>query len=189
MKGLLFAGCVLACLLVGSGCMTGGYTTMGRTHGPEPDSLALTTHDIIDMSRAKIGDDVIIKMIRTTGSYFNLRSRDVVVLADSGVSDKVLEAMINTGETREYRGSGYYYQPNYPGYWWGAYPYFYPWTFGLSLGYYTPFYHRAYIGPRYGHSVPRYHSGTHYYGRSYSSGNFHSGNRPMGGGRSSGRRR
>ena len=169
MKGMIFAVCVLACLLVGSGCMTGGYTTTDRAVGTEADSLALTKHDIIAMSHAKVGDDVIIKMIRNTDSYFQLKSRDVVELADSGVSDKVIEAMIRTSEAPEEHATRYYYAPSYYPYsWWGAYPYYYPWSLGFSVGYYYPYYRHAYVGAHYGYGVPHYH----YYSTSHSGGHY-----------------
>jgi hypothetical protein len=180
MKGMILAVCVLACLLVGSGCMTGGYTTTERTVLPAADSLALTKHDIIEMSQAKVGDDVIIKMIRTTDSYFRLRSRDVVELADSGVSDKVIEAMIRTPVPQAEPRTGYYYAPYYyPAYWWGAYPFYYPWSFGFSVGYYAPDYHRTYVVPHHVYRKPYYRSGTPYSsGRSYG-GNSHGGGRSV----------
>ncbi len=179
MKGMLFVGSVLACLLVGSGCMTGGYTTYDTGNGPEADSLALSKNDIIDMSRSKVGDDVIIKMIQSTHSYFQLRSRDIVELADSGVSDKVITAMIGTAEPPAVHGSRYYYSPAYyyPPSWWAAYPYYYPWSFGVSLGYYAPYYgYHRYYAPHYGY-------GGHYVGGGhYATGGHYSG----GGGRTIG---
>ena len=190
MKAIVLAVGMTVCLLVGSGCMAGGYTTSDhRAAAPGADSLAMTPHDIIAMSKAKVGDDVIIKMIRNTGSYFQLRSRDVVALADSGVSDKVIAAMIQTADTPEDHGTGYNYAPYYPAYWWGAYPYYYPWSFGFSVGYYAPYYHRAYFGPHYGYGVPRYHYTTHYTGGHYTSGHPYSGGRSINVSRSSGRRR
>lgn len=192
MKGMIFAVCVLACLLVGSGCMTGGYTTTDRTTGTEADSLALSKHDIIAMSRAKVGDDVIIKMMSSTNSYFRLKSRDVVELADSGVSDKVIEAMIRTADAPAAQGSSAYYAPYstpyYPNYWWwGAYPYYYPWSFGFSVGYYyAPYYHHGYGGAHYGYGVPHYYNTSHYSGGHYSSGHYSTGHY-YGGGSSGGR--
>jgi hypothetical protein len=168
MKGMILAAAILVCLLAGSGCVTGGYTTVDEGQGPGTDSLALTKHDIIAMSQAKVGDDVIIKMIRSTDSYFRLRSRDVVELADSGVSDKVIEAMITTAHAPDGHGGRYYYYPSYyypPYYSWGAYPFYYPWTFGFSVGYYAPFYHRAYVAPYYGYGAAHhYYTSAHYYG-------------------------
>ncbi|MBP1647103.1 MAG: hypothetical protein H6Q30_548 [Bacteroidetes bacterium] len=166
---------VLSCLLGLSGCMSGSDTYNDQTQGAEPDTLALSKQDIIDMSRARLSDDVIIKMIRTTDSYFRLRSRDVVALADSGVSDKVIEAMINTSQATERRGVRYYHPP----YWWGPYPYYYPWSFGVSVGYYAPLYGRSYYTP-----YP-YYRGGYYYGGGHLSG----GGAGSGGSRTSGQRR
>jgi hypothetical protein len=186
MKGMIFAVPILVCLLAGSGCMTGGYTTVENGSGAGPDSLALTRHDIIAMSQAKVGDDVIIKMIQSTDSRFRLQSRDVVALADSGVSDKVIEAMISTANAPARKGERYYYYPAYypPYYWWGAYPYYYPWSFGLSVGFYAPYYNHRYYAPHYGYGTSHYYYGSHPYG-AYPSG----GGRSISISRSSGRHR
>jgi hypothetical protein len=187
MKGTIFAVPILVCLLAGSGCMTGGYTTVYDGPRPGTDTLALSRHDIIAMSRAKVSDDIIIKMINSTDSRFHLRSRDVVELADSGVSDKVIEAMINTANTPERNGYRYYYPGYYypPYSWWGAYPYYYPWTYGLSVGFYAPYYYgHRYYAPHYSYGASHYRSVGHPAG-AYPSG----GGRGMRTSRSTGRHR
>ena len=110
------------------------------------------------MSKTGIGDDVIISLINSSGSFYRLRSQDVIELADSGVSDKVIGAMIKTGEPSRYADSSgrYYYEPPFS--WYYGYPYWYePWYssvyFDFWGGFTHPFFsHRAFF-PRYYYST------------------------------------
>jgi hypothetical protein len=147
MKRVVLAAGVLAFLLALAGCTAERSAYYGPRHARAVDSLALLTKaDVIKMSQARIGDGVIISMINKSGSRFDLRPDDVVELADSGVTDTVISAMLKTAEPQ---GEGkqehaYYVYPP----WWG-YGYFYdpfwdPWypSFYLSFGprYYRPFF-------------------------------------------------
>ncbi len=60
----------------------------------------LSLHDIEEMAKNGIQDDVIIAQIQNTNSVFYLTSEEIVELKQSGVSDKVLEFMIKTGGNR-----------------------------------------------------------------------------------------
>ena len=48
------------------------------------------------LSAARVNDDVIISQIRSTGTSFHLSSADIIDLSNSGVSQRVIEFMINT---------------------------------------------------------------------------------------------
>jgi hypothetical protein len=111
----------------------------------------MTTQDVIALSKARVGDNVIINMIDNSGSAFHLRTPDVLALADSGVSDTVISAMMRTDEP--WGGGeepGRYFAGYPPYYWWGASPWLSPWYFssywgGYWGGFYRPYYyHRAY---------------------------------------------
>ena len=62
----------------------------------------LSIADIIGMSRPDpttgrvISDDVVIGTIRSTGSQYNLSPQDLRELSNAGVSDKVVQEMLNT---------------------------------------------------------------------------------------------
>ena len=61
----------------------------------------MSLDDVIAMSRpsqtgARVSDDVLIDYIRTSGSRFDLSPGDIRHLADNGVSDGVVRAMMNT---------------------------------------------------------------------------------------------
>lgn len=57
----------------------------------------LSTDDIKKMSRAGLSDDTIINQVHETKSIFYLSSADIVDLKKSGVSQKVINTMIQTG--------------------------------------------------------------------------------------------
>ena len=93
---------------------------------------AVSADDVIKMSRAGAGVDVIISQIEATRSIFRLTPDEIIMLKEAGVKDDVLEWMIDTGAGTEpyddtyypwdnwvtsYNYYGYrYHYPNYPGY-------------------------------------------------------------------------
>jgi len=147
MKHAVAVGSVVLLLVIAAGCATERGTYYGRRRAPVVDSLDLMTQaDIIRLSQSKVGDGVIINMIRTSGSTFVLRTPDVVALADSGVSDSVITAMLKTTEEpqsgrvmRRFSGSPVWYG----GVW---YPYWDPWYSSLYYGYWPRHYYRPYYG-------------------------------------------
>ena len=56
----------------------------------------LTIDDVISMSRARISDDLIISQIRNSRTVYRLRTADIVDLKRTGVSERVIDFMINT---------------------------------------------------------------------------------------------
>jgi len=70
----------------------------------DPDTLhkidhgqQLSLHDIEAMAENGINDDVIIDQINATHSVFYLSSEDIIHLKKAGVSEKVIDYMIDTG--------------------------------------------------------------------------------------------
>ena len=57
----------------------------------------LSLNDIKAMSEAGISDPVISTQITTTGSIFYLTTSDIMDLKNSGVSERVIDVMIQTG--------------------------------------------------------------------------------------------
>ena len=57
----------------------------------------LSTDDIKKMSRAGLSDDTIMNQIHETKSIFYLSSADIVDLKKSGVSQRIINSMIQTG--------------------------------------------------------------------------------------------
>jgi len=51
--------------------------------------------DVLKLSRAQIGDDIIVNYIKNSGTIYNLTSSDIVYLKSSGVSERVINTMID----------------------------------------------------------------------------------------------
>jgi hypothetical protein len=60
---------------------------------------ALGLADLKALVRAGVSDDVIISQIRTTRATYHLSAADIIDLHGSGVSQKVIDFMINTAST------------------------------------------------------------------------------------------
>jgi outer membrane lipoprotein SlyB len=56
----------------------------------------LTTADVKALVKAGIAEDVVINQIASTHTGFRLSSADIIDLRDAGVSDKIINFMINT---------------------------------------------------------------------------------------------
>ncbi len=147
MKYLMIVG-LIAVSFAASGCMT-GYTTLHRERWQmaERDSLMpppMTINDVIALSQDSVSADVIISQMKATDSYFRLATDDIVALRKAGVNDKVINAMIQTGNNPpEKRERTVIYPTYYPYGWYSWYPYYwfpwyYPYYFGVSYrgGYY-----------------------------------------------------
>ena len=63
-----------------------------------PNNL-LALDDIKAMSKAQISDEAIVNQIEATGSVFHLTTNQISGLKDAGVSQRVIDAMINTGNS------------------------------------------------------------------------------------------
>jgi len=80
---------------------------------------AVTESDVIVMTRNNVGDDVIINSLRTRGCRWDSSPDAVIRLKHEGVSDRVIQAMQNTGVRPVVAGGGppppaYYYPPPPP---------------------------------------------------------------------------
>ena len=69
--------------------------TYARVEQGQPLSLA----DVKALSRAGISDDVIISQIKNSRTVFHFSAADIIDLRDAGVTDKVVNYMINTPST------------------------------------------------------------------------------------------
>jgi len=59
----------------------------------------LNVQDVINMSRNGLSDSVIINQIKATKSVFYLTSDQIIEMRNAGVSEKVINYMIDTGES------------------------------------------------------------------------------------------
>ena len=72
-----------------------------RTQAPETyqrveQSQPLTVADVKAMVQAGIGDDLVISQIRNSRTVFRLATADIIDLKNAGVSERVIDFMINT---------------------------------------------------------------------------------------------
>lgn len=61
---------------------------------------AMTIADVVRLAKGGAGDDVIMSQIEASNEVFTLTVQDILDLKQSGVSDRVITYMINTGKAR-----------------------------------------------------------------------------------------
>ncbi len=94
---------------------------------------AVSTDDVIKMSGAGAGVDVIISQIEATHSTFRLTPDEIVMLKEAGVQDDVIEWMIDTGAGPELYDDNYYPWDNWiTSYNYYGYRYHYPYYPGYN---------------------------------------------------------
>jgi len=69
--------------------------TLTRVEQGQPLGVA----DVKAMAKAGVGDDIIISQIRNTHTAYRMSADDIIDLHNSGVSQKVIDYMINTPNT------------------------------------------------------------------------------------------
>ena len=70
-------------------------TATVTTTTTEPAKLPYGVEDVLKMSRAQVSDDVIATYIQNTGTIYNLGPNDIVYLKDQGVSDRIINTMLD----------------------------------------------------------------------------------------------
>jgi hypothetical protein len=61
-------------------------------------SAAATIQDLVKLKAAGLGDDILIALIESDGSVFNLKADDVIALRKQGLSEKVIIVMLATAK-------------------------------------------------------------------------------------------
>lgn len=61
-------------------------------------SAATTAAQLIELSRAGLSDDILVALIQTDGSIFQLTAAEILALHKAGLSDKVILAMAETAK-------------------------------------------------------------------------------------------
>ncbi len=62
-----------------------------------PSASALTVRDVIELTRAGLGEDVILALIEVDSSVFPIDTATLKRLKDAGVSERVIVAMVRSG--------------------------------------------------------------------------------------------
>jgi hypothetical protein len=74
------------------------------TEQPSNESPApLTNADVVRLLRAGFGEDVVIAKIRGSSPTFSLETTDLLELKNAGVSDRVIEAMLQESKSKQWR--------------------------------------------------------------------------------------
>jgi hypothetical protein len=60
-----------------------------------PARLPYGVEDIVKLSRAQISEEIVLNYVRNSGTIYNLSPADIVVLRNEGVSDHVINAMLD----------------------------------------------------------------------------------------------
>jgi hypothetical protein len=72
----------------------------GLSLGPTASTaLAVTSEDLINLRANGLGDDILVALIESDGSRFELNASDIVALRRRGLSDRVILAMLVTART------------------------------------------------------------------------------------------
>ena len=72
-----------------------GATATATAKTAEPVKLPYGVEDVLKMSRAQVSDDVIATYIQNTGTIYSLGPNDIVYLKDRGVSDRIINTMLD----------------------------------------------------------------------------------------------
>lgn len=70
-------------------------TTVAPPPSPAPAKLPYGVDDVLKLSRAQISDDVTLNYIQNSGTIYSLSAKDIVYLRNEGVSDKVINTMLD----------------------------------------------------------------------------------------------
>jgi hypothetical protein len=74
---------------------TAGTDSSTVTASGAPVRLSWGVADVLKLSRAQVGEDVIVNYIQNSGVIYSLSSTEIVYLRNEGVTDRVLTAMLD----------------------------------------------------------------------------------------------
>jgi hypothetical protein len=57
--------------------------------------LPYGVEDVLKLSQANVGEDIILKYVQNSGTIYNLRPNDIVYLRNKGVSERVVNALLD----------------------------------------------------------------------------------------------
>jgi hypothetical protein len=132
---------LLALALVLAGCSTFNETELAqiRQRGLHPELLAkmesrraLDPQDVIDLRRAGVRDELVVKQLNDVGVNYLVTRQDAARLRKARVSARVIEAMLRASERFAARAA---YDPYDDGWYYGSSwsPFFYSgWGIGVS---------------------------------------------------------
>jgi len=81
----------LACAIIGGLCWSAGNTCHAQT---PPSNLSPGLQEVLKLTKAQMGDDVVISYINNSGTAFHLSADDLVYLKEQGVSQPVITVLL-----------------------------------------------------------------------------------------------
>jgi hypothetical protein len=91
----LFLTAAITALLVLAACNVPAQDSTTSATQTAPVQLSYGVSQIIQLSKAKVSDDTIVNYIRNSGSSYGLDASQIVYLKQQGVSDPVINTMLN----------------------------------------------------------------------------------------------
>jgi len=96
----LFASLGAASLVALSATAQTSAPATAATSTPAPTETAAVklpygADDVLKLSRAQVSEDVTLNFIRNSGTIYNLAPKDIVYLRNEGVSDRVINTMLD----------------------------------------------------------------------------------------------
>ena len=64
-------------------------------------AFAVSVHDLVELSKAGLSDDVLVALIETDNTQFSLDAPKILELRAAGISERVITAMIKSGRVAE----------------------------------------------------------------------------------------
>ncbi len=115
MKLAAVSAVVLTIFLTVAGCTSQRYAQYHRGRPPVDTLAAMKMQDVISLTKAGVSDTLIMTMLATSHSWFQLKTQDVLDLKNAGVSERVINAMMLSNEPPtegdRYAQDEYYYYP------------------------------------------------------------------------------
>ena len=96
MNGSTLLIAVVAGTLIGTGCETPRRRPPPPPPPPQYRTQPMDLPDIKMLAKSGVSDEVILSQIRNSHSVYRLSAAEILDLKDAGVSEKVIDFMINT---------------------------------------------------------------------------------------------
>jgi hypothetical protein len=77
-----------------AGCLAAAACAALLGAGTPVTALAVSTRDLIELSKAGLGDEVLVALVEADGTVFNLDAPRILELRAAGVSERVITAML-----------------------------------------------------------------------------------------------
>jgi hypothetical protein len=94
-RGLFLTVTITAVLVLAARNVPAQDSTTTSAAQTAPVQLSYGVSQIIQLSKAKVSDDTIVNYIRNSGSSYGMDANQIVYLKQQGVSDAVLNTMLN----------------------------------------------------------------------------------------------